>query len=157
MELAWMDHMSAGNAMIDSEHKELIAMVNEAGLMIKNRDSFALSQQFDQIERYFRAHFADEEKIAQAAKFPFTENRLEDECVLKALNLILDVIAGKYGVWSQTELERYFELLSNGLIIHILKEDMLMRSALEVYPYDSQPALHGGLAKIQAGRRAVAR
>ena len=53
MALAWTEHLSVGNATIDSEHKSLIVMVNGIETMIKARDSFALTQAFEQLEHIY--------------------------------------------------------------------------------------------------------
>lgn len=139
MGLAWTEHLSVGNEIIDSDHKKLITMVNGAEYMIKKRDSFALSQAFDQIEHWLRVHFTNEEMIAQAVNFPFTHNKLEHENLLKAFHLMRDAMAGKNGLWDEGEAEQYAEFLSNWLTDHVINEDMLMKAVLQNYPYDFKP------------------
>ena len=139
MRLVWTEHLSVGNAIIDSDHKKLITMVNGAEYMIKKRDGFALSQAFEQIEHWLRVHFANEEMIAQAVNFPFTKNNLEHEYLLKAIHLMRDVMTGKNGVWDEDDAEHYSEFLSNWLTDHVINEDMLMKPVLQTYPYDFKP------------------
>ncbi len=139
MGLEWTEHLSVGNAIIDSDHKQLITMVNGAEYMIKKRDGFALPQAFDQIEHWLLIHFANEEKIAQAARIPFTKNNLEHEVLLKTFRLMRDVIVGKNGVWDEEAAEHYSEFLSDWLTGHVIKEDMLMKPVLQTYPYDFKP------------------
>lgn len=139
MRLTWTESLSVGNAMIDSEHKQLITMVNGAEGMIKKMDNFALAEAFDQIEHFLVAHFANEEMIAQAIKLPFIQNKLAHENVMKTLWFMRDVIAGKNGVWDKDTAEHYSELLSDWLSNHIIKEDMLMKPVLQTYPYDFTP------------------
>lgn len=154
MVLAWAEHLSAGNAIIDSDHKRLIAMVNGAEYMIKKGDSFALSQAFDQIEHWLRVHFANEEMIAQAVEFPFTKNRLEHENMLKTLYVMRDAIAGKNGVLKEGAPEHFSEFLSDWLANHVLREDMLMKPVLQTYPYDFRPAgCHPEPVQTEASRR----
>lgn len=64
MELAWSEELSVGNAMIDSEHKDLIIIVNNVEHAIRARDSSALSRAFKLLEDHMRIHFTNEEKIA---------------------------------------------------------------------------------------------
>lgn len=139
MGLAWTEHLSVGNAIIDSDHKKLIAMFNGAEYMIKKRDGFALAEAFDQIEHWLRIHFANEEMIAQAVKFPFTKNNPKHEHALKAICRMRDAIAGWDGVWDGNAAEQYSEFLSDWLAHHVIMEDMLMKSALQIYPYDFKP------------------
>lgn len=142
MELAWTEHLSVGNAIIDSYHKKLITMINGAEYMIKERDSFALTEAFDLIEHWLRVHFVSEENIAQAVNFPFAQHNLEHESALKALYLIRDVIASKNGVWDEDTAEHYSEFLIDWLANHILMEDMLMKPVLQTYPFDFNPERH---------------
>jgi len=153
MGILWTDQLSVGNAIIDADHKELIAMVNGAEYMIKKRDSYALSLAFDHIEHWLRVHFANEEMIAQAVNFSFARHKLEHENLLKSFCFMRDVIAGKNGVWNEDAAEHYSEFLSDWLTNHLLGEDMLMKQVLESYPYDSVPVLHPEFVPTEANRR----
>jgi len=140
MGLAWTEHLSVGNAIIDSDHRKLIAMVNGAEYMIKKRDCLALPQAFDQIEHYLRVHFEHEEMIARALSFPFSQNHLEREALLNSFNRMRNLIVGQDGVWNEDAVEQYSEVLSDWITDHVLMEDMLMKSVLQTYPYDFKPA-----------------
>lgn len=154
MGLSWTEHLSVGNAIIDSDHKRLIAMVNGAEYMIKKGDSFALSHAFDQIEHWLRVHFANEEMIARAIEFPFTENRLEHENMLKTLYLMREVIADENGVLKEGAPEHYSGFLSDWLAHHVLREDIPMKQVLQAYPYDFRPTgLHPGSVQAEAVRQ----
>lgn len=155
MGLLWTEQMSVGNAIIDSDHKELIAMINGAEYMIKKMDSFALALAFDRIEHWLRVHFTNEEMIAQAVKFPFAKHKLERENVLKTFRFMRDVIAGKNGVWDEDAAELYSEFLSDWLTDHLFNEDMLMKPVLQTYSYDSRLALHPELVQMEVDRRKV--
>ena len=139
MGLAWTEHLTVGNAIIDSYHKRLITMINGAEYMIKKRDGFALVEAFGQIEHWLRVHFVSEENIAKAVNFPFAQHNLEHESVLKALHLIRDTIANKNGVWDEDMAKHYSEFLVDWLTNHILMEDMLMKPVLQTHPYDFNP------------------
>ena len=142
MVFAWSEQLSVGNAMMDSEHKNLICMVNNVVRAIRARDSSALPQAFEQLEECLRAHFVNEEKMAQAINFPFIQNELEHKYVLKSLHLISDAVASmaaKNGVWAEDAAEHYSEFLSDWLTNHVIREDMLMKPMLQTYPYDFKP------------------
>jgi len=142
MALAWSEELSVGNAMIDSEHQNLIDMVNNVDRAIRARDSSALPQAFEQLEECLCAHFINEEKMAQAIKYPFINNEVEHKYVLKALRLIRDAVAAMAapnGVWAEDAVEHYSEFLCDWLTNHVIREDMLMKPMLQTYPYDFNP------------------
>ena len=139
MDLVWTERLSVGNAMIDSEHKVLLGMINEAECAIRARDSVALPQAFKRLEDCVRAHFANEETIARAINFPFTHNKLEHQYVQKELQFMKEELMAKSGMWSESAAEHYSYFLSEWMVEHILKEDILMKPMLQTYPYDFKP------------------
>ena len=153
MELLWTEQMSVGNAIIDSDHKELISMINGTEYMIRKRDSYVLSLAFDHIEHWLRVHFANEEMIAQAVKFPFARHKLEHENVLKTFRFMRSVIEGKNGVWNEDAAELYSAFLSDWLTDHLFNEDMLMKQVLQTYPYDAMPDVHAELVLKEERRQ----
>lgn len=141
MALAWSEELSVGNAMIDSEHNNLIVMVNNVEHAIRAGDDSALAQSFEQLEHCLCTHFANEEKVAQAIKFPFSQNELEHKYALKALHLIRDAVAvsAKNNKCAEDATEYYSEFLSDWFINHVFNEDMLMKPTLQTHPYDFNP------------------
>lgn len=139
MALAWAEHLSVGNSTIDSEHKNLIVMVNGIEAMIKARDNFALPQAFEQLEHYLCVHFVNEENIARAIKFPFAKNKQEHNHVLKEFRHMKAELVAKDGIWSDGTAEHYSSFLSDWMTDHVLKEDMLMKPVLQSYSYDFKP------------------
>lgn len=136
---AWVNELSVGNAMIDIDHKMLIVMVNGVEAMIRARDSFALPPALEQLEDNLNAHFVREEKIAQAINFPFGKNKMEHQYVLKEFQNMKDELIAKDGIWSDGAAEHYSHFLSAWITDHVLNEDMLMKPALQTYPYDFNP------------------
>ena len=135
----WTDDLSVGNASIDADHKKLIVMVNGLETMIKARDSFALPQALEQLEHHLYMHFLNEEKIAQAVNFPFDQNKLEHQYVLKEFQHMKGELIAKNGIWSDGAAEHYSHFLSDWITDHVVKEDMLMKPVLQTYPYDFKP------------------
>lgn len=135
----WTDELSVGNAIIDDEHKKLIAMVKGVEAMIDARDSLALPQALDQLERVLCAHFTNEEDIAQAINFPFDSNRQAHKYALKEFQHMKDELVAKEGIWSDGATKHYSSFLSNWITNHVLHEDMLMKPVLKDYPYDFKP------------------
>lgn len=136
---AWVNELSVGNAVIDIDHKMLIVMVNGVEAMIRARDSFALPQALEQLENNLNAHFAREEKIAQAINFPFGKNKMEHQYVLKEFQNMKDELIAKDGIWSDGAAEHFSHFLSDWITDHVLNEDMLMKPVLQTYPYDFDP------------------
>ena len=135
----WVNELSVGNAVIDIDHKMLIVMVNGVEAMIRARDSFALPQALEQLEDNLNAHFAREEKIAQAINFPFGKNKMEHQYVLKEFQNMKDELIAKDGIWSDGAAEHFSHFLSDWITDHVLNEDMLMKPVLQTYPYDFNP------------------
>lgn len=140
MGLVWSEQLSVGNAMIDSEHKKLLSMINDVEHAIRARDGAALLQAFKLLEDGVRIHFASEEKIARAVNFPFTQNKPEHQYVQKEFQHIKDELVDQNGIWSESAAEYYSHFLSEWMIEHILEEDMQMKPVLQNYPYDFKPA-----------------
>lgn len=137
---AWKDELSVGNAVIDSDHKKLIVMVNGVEAMIDARDAFALPQALEQLEHHLSVHFVNEEKIAQAVNFPFGKNKTEHQYILREFQNMKNELIAKEGIWSDGAAEHYSRFLSDWMTDHILNEDMLLKPVLQTYPYDFNPA-----------------
>jgi hemerythrin-like metal-binding protein len=75
MKLAWTEQLSVGNAVIDSDHKNLINMVGDIVHAIGARNHHTLAKAFELFERWLSAHFANEEHIARAIKFDFSKHK----------------------------------------------------------------------------------
>ena len=139
MDMMWSEQLSVGNATIDSEHRNLLRMIDDVERAVRVRDSAALLQAFKLLEDCVGVHFADEERIAQAIGFDFTHNKLEHEYVQNELQHMRDELVAKNGLWSESAAVHYSYFLSEWMIKHILQEDMLMQSVLQTYPYDFKP------------------
>ena len=151
MELAWTKQLSVGNAVIDSEHKYLIGIVNSARRAIMARDSFMLSQEFERLENWLCVHFANEEKIARVVNFDFSEHKLGQQYSLKELQRLRDEWAANDGTWCESEVERYSNSLADWMIDgHIIKSNMLMKPALQAYAYTFWPKWGDGAANHAA-------
>lgn len=131
--------MSVGNATLDSEHKELIGIVNSMEYAIETEDSAALARQFRLLKGCAHDHFANEEKFARAIKFSFAGHRLAHQHLAEELKRTGDELDIRNGVWSEYVMDHYPQFLREWLIGHITGEDMLMKPLLQTYPYDFNP------------------
>ncbi len=79
MAYAWSADLETGNTAIDTQHKELIIAVNnllDACASGKGRE--ALKQTADFLYSYTAKHFADEEKLQLASKYPDYQNHKKE-------------------------------------------------------------------------------
>lgn len=139
MALAWAEHLSVGNAMIDSEHRDLIIAVNNVEHAIEAGDRDALSKSFDLLESCMQNHFRNEERIAAAVNFPFAQNKLEHRHLLKEMRYMREELETLHGIWPEYLVRKYSRFLSGWMTDHIVKEDMQLKPVLESHPYDFKP------------------
>lgn len=140
MALIWTKQLSVGNAALDSEHRNLLGMVNGIEHAIKTRDSAALLRAFKLFVIYAHAHFTKEEQFAQAINIPFDQHQLSHQYFQKELQCTRNELEAKGGIWVEHVMDYYPQFLREWLLEHITDEDMLMKPALQAYPYDFDPA-----------------
>lgn len=144
MKLKWTKQLSVGNAVIDSEHRNLICIAKNVRRAIKTRDSSTLSQELEHLEDWLYVHFANEGKIAQAVNFDFSQHKLAQQYWLKELWFLRDELAGKNGSWSDDAIEHFSLFLSDWMIDgHIISMDMPMKPVLQNYDYNFLPDAAG--------------
>ena len=85
MAIQWIKELSVGNEIIDSEHRDLIGLVNDVAHAIWKRDCATLAQTLEILENRLHAHFVNEEKIARAAGFDFSGHKSAQQYSLKEL------------------------------------------------------------------------
>jgi len=139
MGLAWAEHLSVGNAIIDSEHQNLIVAINSVEQAIEARDCDALSRAFDLLDTCMHMHFRNEEIIAAAVNFQFAQNKLEHRHLLKEMRYMREELETMNGVWPDYLAKKYSRFLSGWMTDHIIKEDMQLKPVLQCYPYDFKP------------------
>ena len=139
MVLIWTEQLSVGNAIIDSEHKSLIGMVNGAEHALRKGDDSALLRAFGQLENWLTEHFANEEKIAQAIKFSSDQHKLAQQYSLKELQFVKAELETKDGMWSESAVEHFSRVLRIWAIDHIARLDAPMKQVLQSHPYDLKP------------------
>lgn len=135
MALTWSDNLSVGNATIDFEHRNLIAMVNNMGATLKEDGISALLQELEQIEYWLCTHFRNEERIALAVGVDITESKLEHQNLLKEFHRMKNELKAMDGMWSDKLKKQYFQFLCDWITGHVIEEDMLMKPALQTHEY----------------------
>ena len=126
--------------MLDAGHKKLIGTINSIEYAIETKDSHALLQALKLFMACVHAHFSNEERFAQAVDFHFDQHKLDHHHLQRELQHTGNELEAKNGIWSEYVMDHYPQFLREWLIGHITKEDMLMKPALQAYPYDFKPA-----------------
>ena len=142
MTLVWSEELSIGNALIDTDHKNLILKTNDVVQAIKSRDASELMMAFDQLESSLNTHFVNEEKVAHAIHFSFEKNEADHKSILAILKRIKGAVASMIahkGAMTEDAVDHYSEFLCDWLTNHVINEDMLLKPALKEYPYDYTP------------------
>lgn len=139
MELFWADYLSVGNGVIDSDHRNLIAVINRVEQAITARDRDALAKAFWLLDSCMYIHFKNEEKIAEAVNFPFAKNGTEHQQLMHEMRHMLKKLESVYSFWPDDLVHTYSSFLNGWIADHIIKTDMQMKPALLAYPYDLKP------------------
>lgn len=76
--LAWHDGMSVGVESIDSDHKQLLALINEIAAAIEdNHTNDVIEEVFQRLEGYVVEHFAREEALMRACNYTGLEEHIQ--------------------------------------------------------------------------------
>ncbi|CAD5366426.1 putative Hemerythrin domain-containing protein [Rubrivivax sp. A210] len=142
MPIQWRPTMSVGNEWIDGDHQQLIFLINTAEMALgPDGDRIALDEALQRLDAYTQEHFAREEQIMKAVCYPrYVEHRASHRSLVERLAaLSLQIRASKAGTPSAEEVDQLVGLLRSWLIDHVLKEDLLMKQALQSLPDDFKP------------------
>jgi hemerythrin len=142
-EFVWKKSMSVGNAVLDADHKKLIDIVNSAGSSIRASNGIASLQAFNLLIEHMCIHFKNEEMIAQTINAPFFEHEMDHQYVKTELLNMRDELADLNGKWSESAAECYSHFLGAWLYAHLNNEAGMLKSALQIYPYDLDPISEG--------------
>jgi hemerythrin len=152
MELAWTNQLSIGNAVIDSDHKNLISKINGIMHAIKTRDRHVMPQAFEALEYWLHIHFKNEEKIARVVNFDFSKHRPAQQNSLKALRQVRDGLIAKKGLWHDSLADHSIGFMKSWMIDgHIGDLDMQMKPALQAFDYKFWPGWREGETNHTAG------
>jgi hemerythrin len=120
----WSNTYSMGIELIDDQHKGLLDLVNElfnhsTGNEIAEREYF--KEVIGQAVDYIKVHFATEEKLMLATKFPGYEEhkKIHNDFVLAVVKSVNDFKAGKRLV-----LANFSRFLKNWVLGHVAVMDV---------------------------------
>jgi len=121
--VAWSHKLSCGIQLIDDQHKELVALVNDmfkhaTGNKTQEHDYF--NRVIKEVVNYVKVHFATEEKIMLATKFSgYAEHKKAHESfILAVVENIKDFESGK-----RLTLSTFTRFLKEWILSHIAVMD----------------------------------
>ena len=132
MGLVWREQLSVGNDLIDADHKHLIHIINQVEESLQAKSRSGLTTAFDDLAQYSLFHFDREEKIAVAAEYAQASHlKHSHEALLKQLEQVRAEFEAMGQAWSSEAVTHLTAFLRSWLIDHVIKEDMLMKPALQ--------------------------
>lgn len=152
MDMAWPEQLSVGNAVIDSEHKNLMSLVDDIDFLARGKDSFELSRVLKLFKGCMNRHQINEEQFAQALNFPFGLHKLAHQNMQTEIDLTEYELKKNSIAPTIFVMEHYPQFLRDWLIKHITEEDMLMKPVLQTYPYDFNIGEAHAWIQVHAGR-----
>lgn len=119
--LAWNDNFSVGVGTIDQQHSGLFSIVNDLHTaMMKGQTKSVIGALLDKLVKYTHEHFAYEERMMEAAKYPgLSVHKAHHADLTKQVS---DFMA-RYKRGGGTLNIELLRFLSDWLTKHIQKED----------------------------------
>jgi len=97
----WQENMSVGNLTIDTQHKQLVNIINKLGdAMQQGKAADVINDIVRELVGYTVRHFRDEELLFAATDYPHTALHKEKHQILvgKVKQLEADLAAGRTSV-----------------------------------------------------------
>lgn len=135
-EFTWTKNLSVWNARLDSDHQNLINLVNQLECAIRSKDRGILSLVFSELIDAINSHFVIEKKFAQAINCPFAEHELLHYYVQKELHIMNNELGQQNERWSESVAEYYSYFLSEWFSSHLIEDVILLKPILKTYPYN---------------------
>lgn len=129
-EIKWDNSLSINIPLIDSQHQQLIVMINELSSAIDHRVSQKLMDQlFMKLVSYTHTHFTAEEKLMSIAGYDSlaTHKSLHDRFTQKILGLYSDYKNGKKAVDKAV-----LDMLVGWLLTHIKTVDSRLKDQIKI-------------------------
>ena len=115
--ITWSDKYSVNNSLMDSQHKKLIALINELNSAMKEgKGKLILHKIFDGLINYTKYHFSNEEQLMKKANYP---GLIEHQQIHKDLTKQVIDLQEKYLTDSNLVTFETMGFLKNWLLNHI--------------------------------------
>lgn len=131
--LNWTRDLETGITVIDTDHKVLVDLLNQAHDCVGDaEESATLGSVLNALVDYTQYHFAREEYLMQAASFPeFSAHKARHDALSRRAR---EVRASYLENPEQISALEIMDFLRTWLIEHILKEDFRYRAAVMAHP-----------------------
>jgi hemerythrin len=126
--IKWDEKYSVGNTLLDSQHKKLIALINELHSAMKDgKGKEALQKVLDELVLYTIEHFSTEEQLMLKASYPhYSEHkRQHEDLTRRAVSLQNSYRAGETPLTLDV-----LKFLRDWLIVHIEGSDKKYKDML---------------------------
>lgn len=116
----WREEWDSGHALIDEEHRALVAAGNELAELSWSEDEEAFLGKLEETILIATSHFADEVAVLSAVGYPFAaaHEALHEELARRAFALRDDIRAGRL-----LRTDAYGFLFDSIIVEHMVKED----------------------------------
>jgi len=129
--IEWIDEFNIGIECIDSQHRQLVSMINNLYEVIRsNKDRHpAIKKSLDALIDYINVHFSLEQNFMDRICYP---KRFEHVEIHKWISIQVVSLCDSYEKDKNSLLaEELFEFLSDWFVKHIKSEDLLIKSFLD--------------------------
>ena len=127
----WDSNLETGNGKIDSQHRQLIGMVNKLiEASSRGKDAAVVTEALDFLASYAVDHFADEEQLQQAYAYPDYGDHKRKHDDFKAVVTGLIQRVKKEGP-SEELIEVVCNTIGSWLLDHIMGDDFRMASFIK--------------------------
>jgi hemerythrin len=135
MTIVWREQMSVGIKAIDSDHRKLIAIINEFEDVIRAKiDEPRLNEIAKRLYEYARFHFQREERIQAHSNYSDLEDhKRQHELLLKQLQgFIRKVFIDRSVTVDASTADELSGFLKGWLVNHVIQVDLRMKGHLMV-------------------------
>lgn len=125
---AWSSEFSVNNHEIDTQHQELISILNRLFLSVAEREGHKVTLGIlNSLIDYTQSHFTFEESLLEEANYPHLDHHIEEH---KKLGAELNELVEKYMIDGKQIYFELLRLLRKWLLKHIQDCDMNYKESL---------------------------
>lgn len=112
----WRDDYRVGNDLVDGQHEHLFKLANK---VFDAQDKHALKHCLQELFRYVRKHFKDEERLMSQLSYPDYDHhrQLHNEIELRLSKIDAEFKSDQFSITT------LHTLMNDWLLDHILKDD----------------------------------
>ena len=116
--MEWTDEMLTGHAIIDAQHRELFACINDLALATAEQRTLLAVYCITRLKHFVRNHFKTEEAVMRDCGFPKLQEHIKEHEEFRAKLISLQINSVHLDVTTET-----VEFLGSWLGDHVLRSD----------------------------------